>query len=176
MSELKRLNKYISETGICSRREADTLIAEGKVTVIYRRTINEMPADSEEIDALLKEGIELLELTAPIQIETRDDKLEFHLSKMELGEADESGRRRPIKIPNSEFSITFDSIIPAIGQEVKLEFLENETLDVNELTFETNYPNIYAGGDAIRGADSLINAIGDGKNIAQEIIKKIDGG
>jgi len=57
---------------------------------------------------------------------------------------------------------------------VKLDFLENGQLDVNEVTFETNYHNVYAGGDAIRGADSLINAIGDGKKIAQEIIRKID--
>jgi putative selenate reductase len=91
---------------------------------------------------------------------------------MELGAADSSGRRKPIKIPNSEFSLYFDSIIPAIGQEVKLDFLENSALNLNYETLETDIPNVFAGGDAIRGADSLINAIADGKIIASEIIKR----
>ena len=161
-------------SAVDAARTANRLVGiNGKVTVLYRRTIHEMPADSEEIEALLNEGIELYELTAPVNIVANENKLDFHLIKMKLGEADESGRRKPIKISNSEFSLTFDSIIPAIGQEVKLDFLENESLDVNKDTFETNYTNIYAGGDAIRGADSLINAIGDGKKVAQEIIKKI---
>ncbi len=162
-------------SAVDAARTANRIVGlDGKVTVIYRRTKNEMPADSEEIDALLNEGIELLELTAPKKIKNKDGKLEFNLIKMELGETDESGRRRPVEILNSEYALSFDSIIPAIGQEVKLDFLENGQLDVNEVTFETNYHNVYAGGDAIRGADSLINAIGDGKKIAQEIIRKID--
>ena len=160
-------------SAIDAARTANRLVGiDGKVTVIYRRTKNEMPADSEEIDALLLEGIELLELTAPQKIEMENGKLIFHLTKMELGEADDSGRRRPIEIPNSEFTKNFDSIIPAIGQEVQLDFLENGKLTLTDDTFETEIKGVFAGGDAIRGADSLINAIGDGKKIALEIINK----
>jgi len=160
-------------SAVDAARTANRLVGtDGNVTVIYRRTVKEMPADKEEIDALLAEGINLLELTAPQKIDKANDKLEFHLIKMALGEPDESGRRRPIEIPNSEFTMSFDSIIPAIGQEVQLDFLDSGKLNYNEITFETELENVFAGGDAIRGADSLINAIGDGKKIALEIIKR----
>ncbi|MBU0474114.1 MAG: putative selenate reductase subunit YgfK [Bacteroidetes bacterium] len=160
-------------SAIDAARTANRLVgSDGKVTVVYRRTKREMPADAEEIKALLEEGIELLELTAPLKIEKENGKLKFNLIKMELGEEDKSGRRKPLEIPYSEFSLFFDSIIPAIGQEVKLDFLENSTLNLNYETLETDIPNVFAGGDAIRGADSLINAIADGKNIAREIIKR----
>ncbi len=178
-----RLGKEVAIIGggnsaVDAARTANRLVGcDGKVTVIYRRTKKEMPADSEEITALLSEGIELLELTAPKKIEKVNGKLEFHLIRMELGEPDESGRRRPIEILDSEFTMSFDTIIPAIGQEVQLDFLESGKLNLNKYTLETEFANVFAGGDAIRGADSLINAIGDGKKIALEIIrrtKKID--
>lgn len=160
-------------SAVDAARTANRLIGtDGKVTVVYRRTEKEMPADPEEIDALLSEGIELLELTAPLKIERENGKMKFHLIKMKLGETDESGRRRPIEIPNSEFTMRFDSIITAIGQEVELEFLENGKLNLNEKTFETELEGVFAGGDAIRGADSLINAIADGQKIALEIIHR----
>ena len=160
-------------SAVDAARTANRLVgADGKVTVVYRRTKREMPADPEEIEALLSEGIELLELTAPLKIERENGKLKFHLIKMKLGEEDDSGRRRPIEIPNSEFKMSFDSIISAIGQEVQLEFLESGKINLNEKTLETELEGVFAGGDAIRGADSLINAIGDGKNIALEIIKR----
>ncbi|MDA3859946.1 MAG: putative selenate reductase subunit YgfK [Melioribacteraceae bacterium] len=177
--EETKLGKEVAIIGggnsaVDAARTANRLVGfDGKVTVIYRRTEKEMPADKEEIDALLAEGIELLELTAPQKIEKDNGKLKFHLLKMKLGEPDESGRRRPIEIPNSEFSMSFDSIIPAIGQEVQLDFLESGKLNLNENTFETELKNVFAGGDAIRGADSLINAISDGKKIALEIINRV---
>ncbi|MCB9250360.1 MAG: hypothetical protein H6613_18330 [Ignavibacteriales bacterium] len=89
---------------------------------------------------------------------------------MELGEPDDSGRRRPIPIKYSEFSIKFDSIITAIGQDTILDFLEDEKLIINS-NGETQYKNVFAGGDATRGADSLINAIGDGKEAAKRIMQ-----
>jgi putative selenate reductase len=160
-------------SAVDAARTSNRLVGvDGKVTVIYRRTKKEMPADTEEIEALLNEGIELLELTAPLEIESDNNKLKFHLSKMELGEPDESGRRRPIEIHDSSFVLTFDTIIPAIGQEVQLDFLEGGKLNLIDGTFETDLENVFAGGDAIRGADSLINAIGDGKKIAHEIISR----
>ncbi|MCB0730400.1 MAG: putative selenate reductase subunit YgfK [Ignavibacteriae bacterium] len=144
---------------------------DGNVAVVYRRTIKEMPADPEEIKALVEEKIYIFELATPLSINKSDDQLELVCTKMELGQPDESGRRRPIPIKDSEFSMKFDSIITAIGQDTILDFIEDEKL-VLGINNETQFPNIFAGGDATRGADSLINAIGDGKNAAYAIINK----
>ncbi|MCW8849815.1 MAG: hypothetical protein OQJ81_07535, partial [Melioribacteraceae bacterium] len=144
---------------------------EGSVAVVYRRTISEMPADPEEIKALIEEGIYILELAAPLSITEDDNQLKLLCQKMELGASDESGRRRPIPIEGSEFTLGFDSIITAIGQDTILDFIDNDKIVINEKG-ETQFPNIFAGGDATRGADSLINAIGDGKDAAVNIINK----
>ncbi|MCP5062825.1 MAG: putative selenate reductase subunit YgfK [Ignavibacteriae bacterium] len=142
---------------------------DGSVIVIYRRTVKEMPADKEEIKALLEEGIDIIELAAPLSISQNNNELELFCTKMELGEPDDSGRRRPIPIKDSEYSIKFDSIITAIGQDTVLDFLPDEKLIIENVN-QTQYENIFAGGDATRGADSLINAIGDGKGAAFSIM------
>ncbi len=144
---------------------------EGDVVVIYRRTITEMPADPEEIKALLDEGIYIYELASPLSIINKDNYLELLCQKMKLGKPDDSGRRRPVPIDGSEFIMSFDSIITAIGQDTVLDFLDDEILKINE-EGETQFRNVFAGGDATRGADSLINAIGDGKNAAITIMQK----
>ncbi len=146
---------------------------DGKVLVIYRRTKKEMPADKDEVEALLEENISLLELTAPEKIIDVNGKLQLTCSKMELSSKDSSGRPRPVKIPDSEFSLEFDSIITAIGQDTVLDFYPDNDLKINWSTHETNFENVFAGGDAVRGADSLINAMADGKNAALSILKKI---
>ncbi|MBZ0199752.1 MAG: putative selenate reductase subunit YgfK [Ignavibacteriaceae bacterium] len=148
---------------------------DGIVKVIYRRTINQMPADKEEIEALLNENIELVELTAPLKITRVGNALSLNCIKMKLREADKSGRPRPVQVPGSEFTMEFDSIITAIGQDVNLSFFPEKELKINTKTFETTIPNVYAGGDAVRGADSLINAIADGKKAAEQIISKASG-
>ena len=145
-----------------------------KVSIVYRRTIEEMPADKEEIRELGNEDIEILELTIPIRIEKADDGLNLICNKSKLGEEDTSGRRSPVIIEGSEFSLTFDNIIIAVGQEVRFDFLPSHKLEVNQNTKETNLDNVYAGGDAIRGADSLVNAVSDGKIAAFNILKKIN--
>jgi putative selenate reductase len=91
---------------------------------------------------------------------------------MELGQADESGRRRPISVKGSEFELKFNSIITAIGQDIVIVFLPGEKLQVNSNTYKTQFENVFAGGDVLRGADSLINAIGDGRTAAKRIIEK----
>ncbi|MCB9205895.1 MAG: FAD-dependent oxidoreductase [Ignavibacteriales bacterium] len=120
---------------------------DGNVAVVYRRTIKEMPADPEEIKALVEEKIYIFELATPLSINKSDDQLELVCTKMELGQPDESGRRRPIPIKDSEFSMKFDSIITAIGQDTILDFIEDEKL-VLGINNETQFPNIFAGGDA----------------------------
>jgi len=94
---------------------------------------------------------------------------------MELGEKDESGRRRPIKIDGSEFHIEADSVISAIGQRVAFDFFPESDLELDFKTLETRLPNVFAGGDAVRGASSLINAIGDGRRAANAIKRKATG-
>jgi putative selenate reductase len=146
---------------------------DGRVTVVYRRTIKEMPADMGEIKAVLEEGVEVMELTAPEGIISKDGKVvALKCSEMQLGERDASGRRSPLRIPNSEFEIEVDTIIPAVGQELAFDFGNNTLLCSKPGIFETQIPNVFMGGDALRGASTAINAIGDGRKVAQIIIDK----
>jgi putative selenate reductase len=155
-------------------RTANRLVGpDGRVSIVYRRTREEMPADFEEIQAALDEDIELIELTAPECLLIEDGRVQSNVCfKMELGEADASGRPRPIKIEGTEFKIKVDSVIAAIGQRVELDFFPEEDLRSDPDTLETQLPNVFAGGDAVRGASTLIKAIGDGKRVAETIKRR----
>ena len=131
-----------------------------------------MPADLGEIKAVIEESVEILELVAPEYIETKDNMLVLHCSKMKLGKKDSSGRQRPEKILNSEFSLNFDTIIPAIGQDLDIDFISHELLKTKKGSCQTKDEKIFIGGDAMRGASTAINAIGDGRKAAEEIIHK----
>ncbi len=151
-------------------RTAKRLINKGKVSIIYRRTISEMPAEFEEIKAAIDEGIEILELTHPIQIHENAGKLEkISFIKMKLGEKDSSGRRSPIEISGSEFYLNFDMIIEAIGQDIDFDFLKKKISNQKSI-YNTEFENVFIGGDALRGASSIINAVGDGRKVSQAII------
>ena len=153
-------------------RTAKRLVGEeGEVTIFYRRTENEMPADREEILAALEEGIDLQQLCAPERVILEDGRVTgFECSRMVLGEPDASGRPRPLKLECSEFTIPLDSLIPAIGQRVVLDFLPGKELAVDPETLKTGLKGIFAGGDAVRGASSLIKAIADGQKAARAIL------
>jgi putative selenate reductase len=155
-------------------RTAKRLVgADGEVSVVYRRTRKEMPAASEEVQAMLDEGIQLIELTAPECMLVEDGRVRSNLCfRMELGQKDASGRPRPIKIDGSEFELNVDSVISAIGQRVNLDFFPDEKLEINPATHETQLENVFAGGDAVRGASTLIKAIGDGKKVAESIKRR----
>ncbi|NQU35490.1 MAG: putative selenate reductase subunit YgfK [Bacteroidetes bacterium] len=159
-------------TAMDAARTAYRCVGEnGKVTVVYRRTIKEMPADKGEIQAVIDEGIEMLELTAPVSIVSDNGKIISILyRKMMLGEKDESGRARPIEISGSDFEIFSDTVIPAIGQELNIDFIENSLLATNIDSYQTQIENVFIGGDAMHGASTAIIAIGDGRKAAQEII------
>ncbi len=161
-------------SAIDAARTAKRLVAkDGKVMMLYRRSKNEMPAGKDEITALLDEGVEILELVSPIEFKSNPDtSISIHCIKMQLKEKDASGRRKPVPIDGSEFNMEFDTIITAIGQDIELDFIPDKKLIVNEKTNETQIPNVFAGGDVIRGADSLINAMGDGKKAAEHITRK----
>ena len=155
-------------------RTAKRLVGEdGEVSVIYRRTRKEMPAAAEEVQAMIDEGIQLIELTAPECMLVEDGRVRSNLCfRMELGEKDDSGRPRPIKLDGSEFEINVDSVISAIGQRVNLDFFPEKKLEINPATHETQIENVFAGGDAVRGPSTLIKAIADGKNVAQAIKRR----
>jgi len=152
-------------------RTAKRLVGpDGEVSVLYRRTQREMPAAPEEIKALLDEGVKLVELTAPECMLVENGRVKSNVCfQMELGAADASGRPRPIKIDGSQFELQVDSVISAIGQRVNLDFFPDEKLKIDPHSHETQLQNVFAGGDAVRGASTLIKAIGDGKKIAEAI-------
>ncbi|TVR42423.1 MAG: FAD-binding protein [Bacteroidia bacterium] len=159
-------------TAMDAARTAYRLVGEkGKVTIVYRRTFHEMPADQGEIRAALEEGVEFMELCGPEEVITADGRVKaLRCSRMELKEADESGRRRPVKISGSTFEIPCDSLIPAVGQVVDTGFMDNKDLATREGSYLTRIGNVFTGGDAMRGASTAINAIGDGRKAAAEVI------
>jgi heterodisulfide reductase subunit A len=140
-----------------------------KVTVVYRRSEREMPAYPEEIEGAKQEGIEFSYLTAPVGIHSKDGKVTgFECIKTELGPPDASGRRRPVPIKESEFTIPCDAVIPAIGQKTDVTWAQTEpglkltqrnTIKVNPYTFQTNVPDVFAAGDAVTGPATVVEAI-----------------
>jgi len=161
-------------TAMDAARTAFRLVGkEGKVTIVYRRTVNEMPADQGEIKAVLEEGMEIIELAGPEKIIQENGKVKALIcSRMELKESDSSGRPRPVNIDGSEFEIPCDTIIPAIGQSLNIDFIQEELLKAEIGNYQTQLENIFIGGDALRGAATAIKAIGDGRKAAEQIIKK----
>ena len=147
--------------------------------IIYRRTVNEMPAPREEMRDALAEGIEMVELAAPKVVVAKDGRFTaLRCARMKLGEPDESGRRRPVEIQNSEFDLPLDTLIVAISQGPDFDFLAGEKIEltrggyirVDPVTLETSVPGLYAGGDAVlNGPESIVKALGDGRKIAERI-------
>lgn len=156
-----------------------------KVSIVYRRSRAEMPAAPEEIEAAAAEGIELLYLTNPVRVLGTDGKVSgVECVKMELGEPDESGRRRPAPVKGSEFVIEADMVVPAIGQAPDVSWVKKEgslklgrgdTFTVDELTLQTNVAGIFAGGDAVSGPATLIEALAAGRRAAISIDKYLQG-
>ncbi|MEA1987084.1 MAG: putative selenate reductase subunit YgfK [Candidatus Marinimicrobia bacterium] len=162
-------------TAIDTARTAKRFIEnDGTVTIVYRRTRDEMPADQDEIQEALDEGIEIIELASPSEIISKDEKVvKLVCKKMKLGDVDSSGRRKPIEIENSDFEISADTIIPAFGQSLAIDFVDNQLLEVvDSHTYETKMENVFIGGDAFRGASSIIKAIADGRIIAENITSR----
>lgn len=140
------------------------------VTIVYRRTRREMPADPDEIREALEEGVKLIELAAPQKVLVKDGRAIGLLAvKMRLGEADASGRARPVKIEGSEFEIPADNIIAAIGQDLRLDAWPDNKLEMDPESGATGLAGVFTGGDAGRGASSLIQAIADGRQAAESI-------
>ncbi|NOX32619.1 MAG: putative selenate reductase subunit YgfK [Deltaproteobacteria bacterium] len=143
----------------------------GKVMILYRRTIKEMPADREEIDSVIEEGIKIMEMVAPQSVLSENGCVSgIKCHRMEPGEPDSSGRPGPVVIEGSDFVIDADTVISAIGQKVVIPFLDGKALEANPETYRTSMDNVYAGGDAVRGASTLIKAIADGQKAVKSIL------
>ncbi len=163
-------------------RSAVRLGAE-KVTILYRRGREEMPAYEEEIEAGLEEGIELISLAAPRTILGEKGKVKgIEMVHMRLGDADESGRRRPIPVEGSEFRIDCDMVISAIGQEASVEVGEKivelnrrRGIKADALTGATSRPEVFAGGDCVTGGATVVEAIGAGQRAAVAIDRILGG-
>ncbi len=146
---------------------------DGKVTILYRRRIHEMPADQGEITAVMEEGMEIMELVSPIKINTLHGKVKsVTCIKMKPGEKDDSGRSRPEPVAGSEFDMEFDAVIPAVGQDLAIDVANSKLLKTKQESYQTQLENVFVGGDALRGASTAINAIGDGRKAANEMIAK----
>lgn len=147
-----------------------------KATILYRRTRAEMPAVPEEIEEAEKEGIKFEFLVAPVKIVGSRGKVSgIELQRMELGEPDSSGRRRPVPIKGSEFIMQADTVITAVGEESDLSFLPYSFLKkairiLVDNEHSTGVPGIFAGGDAATNANgTVVNAIRSGKDAAVSI-------
>ncbi len=155
------------------------------VQIIYRRTKIEMPADENEIEEAVAEGIDIEFLAAPVKVLSSNGKVEaVECVRMKLGDVDKSGRRRPVPVEQSEFTVKLDTLIPAIGQEPDITFLTNDsnvkiskwnTIEVNPETLYTNEEGIFAGGDVVTGPNTVTDAMAQGKVAAQMIHKYIQG-
>ncbi|MFH0798926.1 MAG: FAD-dependent oxidoreductase [Pseudomonadota bacterium] len=156
-----------------------------KVTILYRRTRAEMPANVVEIEAAEHEGVAMHFLAAPVKMAKTGQGALLTCIEMELGEPDSSGRRRPVPKAGSEFLMNASSVIAAIGQGVDAECVEADdsdikltkwhTLDVDPSTFKTSRDGIFAGGDCSTGADIAVTAIAAGRKAAASIDQYLKG-
>ncbi len=154
-----------------------------EVAILYRRTKAEMPASSFEIEEAEQEGVKIEYLVAPVSISKIDCKLFIKCIRMEQGEPDESGRRRPVPLKDSEFEIEADTIIGAIGQRVLPEAVSHLGIEIDRsgnivadpVTFMTSRPGIFAAGDCQSGADIAVRAVGNGRKAACSIDQYLSG-
>lgn len=143
------------------------------VKVLYRRTRNEMPADVDEIKALLSEGIELLELLAPEKLVVNENRVSSIVcAKMMLVKTDKDSRMTPVKMEGEFIEFPVDTLIPALGQEIDIDFINFADLQTTKGSYETNIPGVFVGGDAMRGAATIVKAVGDGRKAAIQIAAK----
>ena len=183
-----KIGKHVAGVGagnvaMDAARTAMRLGAES-VSVVYRRSREEVPARAEEVRHAMEEGVEFKFLTNPVRIEGENGAVSKMVCvKMELGEPDASGRRSPITIPNSEFDLQCDTVIIALGTKSspiisgsapELEVSKKGLVIVDENN-KTNLDNVFAGGDNVTGAATVILAMGAGKNAAKAILKLLEG-
>jgi len=168
-------------TAMDAARTAKRLGA-GQVMVVYRRAREQMPAQPIEVIEAEEEGVEFYLLAAPVKIEGNGKAEKMVCQKMQLGEPDASGRRRPEPIPDAFFTIELDTVIAAIGQDVDVAKIKDDveinryqTIEAADGTFLTSMPGVFAGGDAVTGPGIAIEAIAAGKRVTEVIDNYLRG-
>lgn len=157
----------------------------GPVTILYRRTRDEMPAYPEEVENALEEGIKIQFLTAPLAVKGKDGKVSgLTCQRLELGKPDASGRRRPVPVVGSEFIFPCEVVISAVGQATDGDFFnswegvalsQKDLVEVDPVTGATAVPGIFAGGDIVTGPNTVVAAIAAGKEAAISIDRYLKG-
>ncbi|MDQ5985252.1 MAG: formate dehydrogenase (NADP+) beta subunit [Syntrophus sp. SKADARSKE-3] len=156
------------------------------VEIVYRRSRVEMPGSKEEIEEAIHEGVKFTYLTAPVGIVRKNGKVTaIECTKMKLGEPDESGRKRPIAIKGSEFSLKTDMVIAATGQKPDIALLDGKektsmssawgTIKIDPTSYSTPVARIFAGGDCVSGPATLIEALNMGNKAARSIDAYLQG-
>jgi NADH-quinone oxidoreductase subunit F len=154
------------------------------VTILYRRTRQEMPALSGEVDAAIQEGIKLQTLVSPLKINSKSGKLTgVRIIRNKLGDLDKSGRRNPVPIPGSEENIELDTLIITIGDVPDIDFISSMGIEITDSgtvkydkdTLLTSREGIFAGGDVVTGPNTVVNAIAAGKKAAMMIDRYLCG-
>ena len=172
-------------TAMDSVRTALRLGAE-KAMIIYRRSEEEMPARVEEIKHAKEEGVEFMNLQNPIEYvgDAKGYVRQARVQRMELGEPDASGRRRPVPIEGSEYLLDVDTVVVSVGVSPNplipqslpdLETTDWSTLVVDDETLQTSVPFMFAGGDIVRGGATVILAMGDGRRAAASMDRQLSG-
>lgn len=156
-----------------------------EVLILYRRTRDEMPANPWEVEEALEEGVKIRYLSAPLKaMRCGESGIRLGCVMMEMGEPDESGRRRPVPVPDKEFELDADLVITAIGQQPDLSFLTesigsdisvNGLVRADLLTGKTDIPGVFAGGDVVTGPKTVVEAVAMGKRAAICIDKYLKG-
>jgi NADPH-dependent glutamate synthase beta subunit-like oxidoreductase len=153
--------------------------------IVYRRGLEEMPSRPEELGECQEEGIAIRTLAQPLRFLGENGRVTaIECIRTRLTELDESGRGRPVPVPGSEFTLEVDAVLTALGQEADWACLTHEcactltdwgTMNVDPLTLQSDDPDIFAGGDAVRGPQSVIEAIADGRQAAVSIDRYLRG-
>ena len=147
------------------------------VYVLYRRSFDQMPAWPEERQRVMNAGVHLMILTQQFEYETRNGKLAaVKVCPTVLGEPDKSGRRKPVALKDRSYTIDIDVVVEAIGQETPVDTgnalsgieMSDGLVKINEC-FQTNRPNVFAGGDIVRGASTVVAAVSDGMKAAEQM-------
>jgi NADH-quinone oxidoreductase subunit F len=158
-----------------------------KVTILYRRTREEMPAFADEIDGALEEGINLETLLSPVKVLSRNGTVVgVECIRNELGDRDDSGRRSPVPVPGTEHTVQLDTLIVAIGEKPEISSVVDNssngtestswgTLKVDPNTLATNRAGLFAGGDVVTGPNTVVDAIAAGKRVAVVIARYLKG-
>jgi len=152
-----------------------------RVTIVYRRSLEEMPADREEIGEALREGVRIEYLTAPKKMVVSGGQVKgLECLKTELREADPSGRRRPVPLEGSEFILEAATVIAAVGQQPDYEPVlkgldpDSRDLSIDRETMKVNVEGVFAAGDFVNGAGTVVEAMASGKKAAQAVARYLE--